>query len=89
MYKVTSVETRQPQKAPSFAVIWGIGIDKPEIVNTTQGKPDEGMSFVSKQTFAGRFCKLYKQLSCIAKEAAPFSTYMDAKEKATLYNVSI
>lgn len=89
MYKITSIEVRQPQKAPNFAVIWSVGLESPEIVNTTEGKPEEGISFVSKQSLAGRFVKLYEGLPCITGEKVKFMTYMEAKDKALQYNVSI
>lgn len=88
MYKITSLEVRQPQKAPNFAVIWSVGLDQPEIVNTTLGKPEEGMSYVSKQNLAGRFAKIYAALPSLNEEHKKFSTYMDAKDNAVAYNVS-
>lgn len=89
MYKITSVEVRQPQKAPNYAVIWSVGLDQPEIVNTTLGKPEEGMSFLTKQNLAGRFVKLYESLPTASGVKTKFTTYMDAKDSAVQYNVSI
>lgn len=88
MYKITSLEVRQPQKAPNFAVIWCVGLKVPEIVNTTIGKPEEGVSFVSKRNIAGRFVKLYRELPSVTGEKKKFMTYIEAKEMAIQYNVS-
>lgn len=88
MYRITSMEVRQPQKAPSYAVIWVTGLDEPEIVNTTVGKPEEGMSVLTKQNLVGRFSKLYESLPSSTGKKQKFFTYMEAKESATEYNVS-
>lgn len=87
MYKITSMEVRQPQKAPNFAVIWGVGMDQPEIVNTTIGKPEEGMSIISKQNFGSRFGRLYQSLPPANQRRGQIGTYMEAKEKAFEYTV--
>lgn len=89
MYRLTSTEVRQPQKAPNFAVSWSIGLGEPEIVNTTLGKPEEGISYLTKQNFASRFLHLYRLLSTFGEEKQNFTTYMDAKDKAVDFNVSM
>lgn len=82
------METRQAQTAPKFSFIWGIGLRSPEIINTVTAKPDKGISTFSKQKFATRFMRLYKKLPCGLGKKEQLKTYMEAKSKATTYNVS-
>lgn len=88
MLRLTSIETRQPQKAPNFSVIWSIGLEKPEIISTTMGKPEEGMSIVSKQNLAKRFAAIYDKLPKITSCRDKPITYIDAKDQVENYNVS-
>ncbi|XP_076252065.1 adenosine deaminase acting on RNA isoform X2 [Rhynchophorus ferrugineus] len=85
MLKVSSVESRQAQKAPSFAVIWTIGMEKPEVVSTEKGRPDVGISLVCKQNIAQRFFSLHDRLSPISDEELVTTSYGEAKESVKTY----
>ncbi|CAG9821607.1 unnamed protein product [Phaedon cochleariae] len=86
MLRVTSSENRQPQKAPNFSVIWTEGLETPEIVNSTTGKPEEGVSIVCKQKLVSLFAKLCGKLSSLTKVNITPATLMEAKESAGNYN---
>lgn len=88
MLKVSSIEIRQAQKAPSFAVIWMKDMERPEIVSTEKGKPDMGISVVCKQRLAQRFFDLERKLSAISDEKIVMTSYADAKESVKTYVVS-
>ncbi|KAG5873106.1 hypothetical protein JTB14_030038 [Gonioctena quinquepunctata] len=88
MLRVTSVEVRQPQKAPNFSVLWTHGLEKPEIVNSTIGKPEDGVSVVSKQKLGIRFIKLRGKLSALTDITIPLPTMLDAKESLQNYKMA-
>uniref|UniRef100_A0A6P7F912 Double-stranded RNA-specific editase Adar n=1 Tax=Diabrotica virgifera virgifera TaxID=50390 RepID=A0A6P7F912_DIAVI len=88
MLRVTSVEVRQPQKAPNFSVIWTMGMQKPEIVNTTMGKPEEGVSLVCKQKLVNRFVSLFNKLQTTTNVKSLPGTLMEAKESVPNYNAA-
>ena len=85
MYSVTSSETRHPTRSPTFAVNWTTGTNSVEVLNTTTGKAEHGMSNICKQIFMHRFMVLCKaglstisgihtnlpQCYCDVKEAIP------------------
>ncbi|XP_050296236.1 double-stranded RNA-specific editase Adar isoform X2 [Anthonomus grandis grandis] len=86
MLKATSVETRQAQKAPNFAVIWMCGMEKPEIVSTEKGKPEQSeVSIVCKQKLAQRFINLFEKLPLVTNEKVSLMSYYDAKESIHTY----
>ncbi|KAL1491934.1 hypothetical protein ABEB36_012452 [Hypothenemus hampei] len=85
MMRATSQETRQVQRAPSFAVIWMKDMEKPEIVSTERGKPDIGISVVCKQRLAQKFYNLESRLSTICDEKIHMTSYADAKESVKTY----
>ncbi|XP_074041218.1 adenosine deaminase acting on RNA [Leptinotarsa decemlineata] len=85
MWRATSVEVRQPQKAPNFSVIWTCGLGQPEIVNSTIGKPEEGVSIVSKQKLGERFVKLFGKLSNLSGIETLPATMIEAKETVQNY----
>lgn len=90
MFLTSSSETRHPAKAPSFSINWFTGCESPEIVNTTTGKPDSGMSRLSKQSFLKRFENLCEEISTFSGEKLPLPPlYCDAKLAVANYNVSI
>lgn len=89
MLKSTSIETRQAQKAPSFAVIWMKGMETPEIVSTERGKTDTDISLVCKQKLSHRFINLEGKISTISDEKIQLTSYADAKESVKTYVVSI
>ncbi|KAJ8980740.1 hypothetical protein NQ317_011388 [Molorchus minor] len=88
MLRMSNLEVRQPQKAPSFAVIWAKDFEAPEIVNTLMGKPDIGTSVVSKQSLATRFATICGQLSSISGINKLPATYAEAKWSMSRYNVA-
>ncbi|KAF2899998.1 hypothetical protein ILUMI_06191 [Ignelater luminosus] len=85
MLLTTSLETRHPAKAPSFSVNWAIGYDYPEIINTTSGKPDNGISRICKQNLMKRFVNICKSFSFGIKMP---SYYSEAKLAAGKYNMA-
>lgn len=88
MYLLTSSETRQPKKAPNFAVIWTSGDTEPEIVNTTNGKPENGFSKVCKVQLMKRFVQLVGKISSMTEiEKNLPNLYCDVKEAVTSYKV--
>lgn len=89
MHQLMSSETRQPSKAPSFALIWTTGQNDFEIVNTTIGKPDGGViSKVCKHEFMKRFLSLVGVISSLSGvEANPPTLYSEAKEAVNSYKV--
>lgn len=89
MLRKSQLETRQPQKAPNFAVIWMKGIEKPEIVNTVTGKPEQGISVVSKRKLVNKFVTLCGNISSVTGISTVPQTYAEAKEAVRRYTVSI
>lgn len=89
MLLISSSETRRPAKTPSFAVIWTKGLERPEIVNTTVGKPENGVSKVCKQQFILRFAKLVPMISSISGIQSIPPTYAECKATVINYNVRI
>lgn len=87
MLLITSAESRQPVKAPSFSVIWMNSFNKPEIVNTTNGKPENGVSKVCKQQFLLRFYNLFSKISKVSGVESFPSTYAEIKQAVINYNV--
>uniref|UniRef100_A0A1Y1MHS4 Double-stranded RNA-specific editase Adar n=1 Tax=Photinus pyralis TaxID=7054 RepID=A0A1Y1MHS4_PHOPY len=83
MLLTTSLEGRQPSKAPSFAVNWVLGCDTIEIINTTEGKPDNGYSRLCKQNLLNRFTNL-----CSTVDIEQPHYYSEAKSLASNYNVA-
>ncbi|KAJ8958245.1 hypothetical protein NQ318_017388 [Aromia moschata] len=88
MLRLSSLEVRQPQKAPNFAVIWVKGLPGPEIINTVMGKPDEGVSVVSKQQLATRFAKLVGTLPSITHINESPGTYDEAKHAVPSFKMA-
>ncbi|KAJ8911967.1 hypothetical protein NQ315_012778 [Exocentrus adspersus] len=88
MLRKSQLECRQPQKAPNFAVIWLKGMDKPEIVNTVTGKPDQGISAVSKRSLVNKFVALCGKVSSITGINAVPPTYCEAKEAVRRYTAA-
>lgn len=88
MLKSTSLEGRQAQKAPSFAVIWAKEMENPEVVFTDTGKPNTGISAVCKQNIAVKFFRLHAKLSTIDDDEINMRSYGDAKESVKTYVVS-
>ncbi|XP_030752272.1 double-stranded RNA-specific editase Adar isoform X2 [Sitophilus oryzae] len=90
MLRVSSVEVRQAQKAPNFAVIWSRGMQLPEVVMTDKGRPEGGakLSLVCKQNLAKRFAWLQEWLSPIGGRRITAMTYADAKESIKTYVVA-
>lgn len=89
MLLTTSSETRHPAKAPSFSVNWSISQEAAEIINTTVGKPESGLSRLCKQNLMKRFlglCNTFSKMSGV-KLNIP-GTYSDAKMSINNYNVS-
>ncbi|XP_019768658.1 double-stranded RNA-specific editase Adar isoform X3 [Dendroctonus ponderosae] len=85
MLKSTSLEGRQAQKAPSFAVIWAKDMENPEVVFTDTGKTNTGISAVCKQNIAVKFFRLHNKLSTIDDDEINMRSYGDAKESVKTY----
>lgn len=80
MCLVTSEEQRYPAKAPNYSVNWIIGENQPEVINTTTGKPEIGLSRLCKQTLTKKFTNLCGKISSITNiENHKPSYYSDAK----------
>lgn len=89
MLRKSHLESRQPQKAPNFAVIWMKGIEKPEIINTVTGKPEQGISVVSKRKLINKFVTLCGNISSVTGICGVPQTYAEAKDAVRRYTVSI
>ncbi|KAI4457413.1 eukaryote specific dsrna binding protein [Holotrichia oblita] len=88
---VTSTESRKTVKAPNFSVNWTVGQEAPEVIKTSTGKPETGVSRLCKQIFARKFVELCRSN---LKPATDFNLedvecYSDAKELSSEYKVSI
>ncbi|XP_018577516.1 double-stranded RNA-specific editase Adar [Anoplophora glabripennis] len=88
MLRKSQLEGRQPQKAPNFAVIWMKGIQKPEIVNTVTGKPEQGISIVSKRQLVNKFTSLCGNISSVTGIKDVPHTYAEAKEAVRRYTAA-
>ncbi|EEZ97464.2 double-stranded RNA-specific editase Adar [Tribolium castaneum] len=89
MYLLTSSETRQPKKAPNFAVVWAQGDSRPEIVNTTVGKPENGFSKLCKVELMKRFARLVGRISSVTEiEKNLPSLYCDVKDAVASYKAA-
>ncbi|KAF2365038.1 Adenosine deaminase/editase [Trinorchestia longiramus] len=89
MNQGSSVESRQPQKAPSLSVNWDCVTDKVEVLNSMTGKADEDQtSRLSKRLLLRRFmmllCKLPPGSGLTFAQVAEAS-YDDVKATATKY----
>lgn len=84
---VTSTETRQASKSPTYSVNWSLGLSKPEIVNGTTGKLHNGqLSRLSKRSFYTRFLKIRSKVPFRnGKELEHMEIYADAKVIAEDY----
>ncbi|KAL3836193.1 hypothetical protein ACJMK2_021635 [Sinanodonta woodiana] len=88
---INNPESRQPGKAPNFAVNWCLGDSALEVINTTTGKTEQGSSSqLCKQAMFKCFLKLYGQvMSFINQDAAKKpSLYSDAKAVVTDYQAA-
>lgn len=87
---ITNPETRQLSKSPNFSVNWIDGFGKPEIINATTGKLENGdVSRLSKRSFFEQFTKLYSKIKSTtvkkgAKVKAP-QLYSEAKNSVVHY----
>ncbi|KAI4457446.1 eukaryote specific dsrna binding protein [Holotrichia oblita] len=87
---VTSTESRKTVKAPNFSVNWTVGQEAPEVIKTSTGKPETGVSRLCKQIFARKFVELCRSN---LKPATDFNLedvecYSDAKELSSEYKVA-
>ena len=86
MYLTTSQEKRHPCRAPCFSVVWRTGTDYPEVVNSTTGKPEMGISQICKRQMMERFLNLCGKLESITGvEENPPAIYSDMKEAVETY----
>lgn len=88
VYLVTSAEQRHPCKAPNFSVNWITQAQAPEIINTTTGKPERGISQICKRELMAKFTAFCRQISVVTGiEVNAPSVYIEAKEAAAVYQV--
>ena len=79
---VTSPESRQPGKAPNFAVDWTEGDEHVEVINAMHGKDENSLpSKLCKQQMFQLFLSLWGRLPAIVTQdaAKPPALYSEAK----------
>ncbi|KAL3278820.1 hypothetical protein HHI36_016340 [Cryptolaemus montrouzieri] len=89
-YLITSSEVRYPTKAPSFAVNWMIGDSAVEIVNTENGKLENGgISKLCKNVLMSKYYNLVNRLGINdfnSKSVSP--VYCEAKSANPIYQIA-
>lgn len=87
---VTSTETRQASKSPTYSVNWSLGLANPEIVNGTTGKLHNGqLSRLSKRSFFSRFHKIRSKVPIIAgMDTKPTNVYAETKSTVVEYQIA-
>lgn len=91
MSGISNPESRQPRKAPNFAVNWCVGDSGLEVINTMTGKTEQGASSqVCKQAFFKRFLHLYGKISSFTGQsmAQHPRAYADAKAAVMEYQAA-
>nr|XP_022330682.1 double-stranded RNA-specific editase 1-like isoform X3 [Crassostrea virginica] len=85
MSGISNPESRQPRKAPNFAVNWCVGDADLEVINTTTGKTEQGASSqVCKQAFFKRFLQLYGRIPSFTAQSAAQQPKSYAEAKVTV-----
>lgn len=85
MSGISNPESRQPRKAPNFAVNWCVGDAGLEVINTTTGKTEQGASSqVCKQAFFKRFLQLYGRIPSFTAQSAGQQPKSYAEAKVTV-----
>ncbi|XP_023213745.1 double-stranded RNA-specific editase 1-like [Centruroides sculpturatus] len=88
---ITNPETRQLSKSPNFSVNWIVGFGKPEVINATTGKLENGeFSRLSKRSFFERYSVLFSKISSVTKKKTkkPPQLYSEAKNSAPHYQAA-
>lgn len=88
---ITNPETRQLSKAPNFSVNWTVRFGRPEIINATTGKLENGqISRLSKRSFFDHFSKLYGKISSITNQNVDRlpRLYAEAKNAVRYYQMA-
>ncbi|XP_062604715.1 double-stranded RNA-specific editase 1-like isoform X2 [Saccostrea cucullata] len=91
MSGISNPESRQPRKAPNFAVNWCVGDAGLEVINTMTGKTEQGASSqVCKHAFFKRFLQLFGKIPSFTGQSVtqPPRTYADAKATMTEYQTA-
>ncbi|XP_017785681.1 PREDICTED: double-stranded RNA-specific editase Adar [Nicrophorus vespilloides] len=92
MSLVTSFESRQPTKAPNFAVNWlgHLPDEGVEVINTTTGRPENGVgvSRLCKKFMLQKFLELSQRLSTISPINMSSAFYSDIKHSITPYQLA-
>ncbi|XP_021373923.1 double-stranded RNA-specific editase 1-like isoform X2 [Mizuhopecten yessoensis] len=88
---ISNPESRQPGKAPNFAVNWCCTDSSVEVINAMTGKlEDGGVSRLCKNSFFESFSKLYGCLPSLTSQtvAAKPRTYLEAKGSVIDYQLA-
>ncbi|XP_033733033.1 double-stranded RNA-specific editase 1-like isoform X1 [Pecten maximus] len=91
MSGISNPESRQPGKAPNFAVNWCCNDPSLEVINAMTGKlEDGGVSRLCKNSFFELFSKLYGSLTSLTNQtvAAKPRTYSEAKGAVMDYQLA-
>lgn len=91
MSGISNPESRQPRKAPNFAVNWCVGDAGLEVINTMTGKTEQGASSqVCKQAFFKRFLQLCGKIPTLTGQSVtPLpKVYADAKVTVMEYQTA-
>ncbi|XP_069119891.1 double-stranded RNA-specific editase 1-like isoform X2 [Argopecten irradians] len=88
---ISNPESRQPGKAPNFAVNWCCNDTGLEVINAMTGKlEDGGVSRLCKNSFFETFSKLYGSLASLTNQTvmAKPRTYSEAKSSVMDYQLA-
>lgn len=88
---IRNPESRNPGKAPSFAVNWCIVNPSLEVINTTTGKTEQGgVSRLCKQSLFNQFSKLQGKISSVVKtsDVSDQQLYSEAKGSVMDYQLA-